>query len=883
MHALLRRLAGDHLADAITGDLVEERARRARRDGAVRAAGWYWMTMAGIGAHVTRRRVSEAVRSARRGFVPGSGRGSFRQAGRSLRKSPWYAASVVLVVACTLAIATTTFAIVDGVLFKSLPYDDAGDIVALQGVFDQPTEDAARLASSASPAEVNAWRETVTDVPITLVGSTSIVLADGSFATVARADRQFFELFGLEMAAGGFDDRHYDRNASPIPIVISHALWLEKFDGAPGALGRTFSPPSTFPPGPLPVYTVAGVLAPDALVPPLLGFDGSSLSEVDVLMAGQENPEFTERVGVAFARVPPDQRSAVRAALRVAARNYKAAQLASVPAESRAPRAARLADAVDLEPIGELLTERQRPVLIIVFATAAALTVLVLLNVGALATARAHRRLPELALRRSLGARAADLFHLALAEQAILIAAGAGLGVVAAPLLIDLVVDRLPSGLHLLKAPRLDWRVAAFAVTVSAAMAVLIAALSVRQVVRQASPAVLLARRQGGGTERARAGRWFVAAQVMVAFGLVLGGVMFIASLGLVWQEDLGFRTRDAAVVDVSFRPVGNPARAYDLARDVRSMPGVRAAAAFSGEILRNVLPESFGFRDPQGDRPDDSPGMLRVGPGFFAASGIEPLEGRLPTDAELEAGAPVIVVSESLARRYWPDQVVTGQTLGYLTRSLTVLGIVRDIRVEAWDVATNGMILAPLAHFNRQFAGASLFVHLDPDRPAAAADLANRIRQADDGVFVRRYQTIEQRLSQSIQPRRISAFAAGAFGLGAVALVGVGLFGLVAQSVGWREREMGIRLALGAAPASVVRRAMLDPLVAVVGGLLAGGLVAAAMARFVASYLYAVTPYDIRLWGLATLLMLLVAALGAAIPALRAGRVDPLVVLRSE
>jgi predicted permease len=815
-------------------------------------------------------------------MLPG-GRGSLRHAARALRRSPWYATSVVLVVACTLAIATTTFAVVDGVLFKSLPYDDAHEIVALQGTFDQPTEASVRLASSASPAEVNTWRQVLTDVPITLIGSTSIDLEDGSFATVARADRQFFELFGLEMAAGGFDDRHYDRNASPIPIVVSHALWLEKFGGDPAALGRTFSPPSTFPPGPLPVYVVVGVLAPDALVPPLLGFDGNNLREVDVLMAGQENPEFTERVGVAFARVSPDQRPAVRAALGVAAGNYKAARLASIPAESRERRAARLADGVELTPIGVLLTERQRPILTVAFATAAALTLLVLLNAGALATARAHRRLREMALRRSLGARASDLFRLALVEQALLVSAGAALGLATAPFLVYLVVDRLPSGLHLLKEPRLDWRVAAFAVGIAGVMAAAIAALSVRQVVRQASPAVLLARAHGGGPGQVRTGRWLVAAQVCVAFGLVLGGVMFIASLGLVWQEDLGFRTRDAAVVGVSFRPVGDPVRAHDLARELRAMPGVIAVGPFSGELLRNTLPESFEFRDPQGRYPEEPPGLLRAGAGFFAAAGIEPLQGRLPTDAELEAGAPVIVVSESLARRYWPDAPAIGQTLNAVNRPQTVIGIVRDIRVEAWDLATNGMIFSPLALFNRTFPGASLFLQLDPSRPAAAADVAGRIRRADPGAFVREYQTVDGLLSQSIQPRRISALAAGAFGIGAVALVAIGLFGLVAQSVGWREREMGIRLALGEMPSSVVRRVMAEPLVAVVGGLVAGGLVASAMARFVASYLYTVTPYDIRLWGFAALLMLFVAVLGAIIPALRAGRVDPLAVLRSE
>jgi ABC-type antimicrobial peptide transport system permease subunit len=369
-----------------------------------------------------------------------------------------------------------------------------------------------------------------------------------------------------------------------------------------------------------------------------------------------------------------------------------------------------------------------------------------------------------------------------------------------------------------------------------------------------------------------------------IAFALVLGGVMFLTSLGMAWREDPGLRVRDAVLVRVGFGEPVPPARENEVAASLRSLPGVSAAGAFDVPMLENITRASAVFRDPEGGTPDEPrPALLRVGSGYFDAAAIQLLEGRYPTDAELESGAPVIVVSQALAKRYWPNGGAVGQTLRAGREDSTVVGVVRDIRAVALDVAPTGTIFAPLSLARSLTITANVFLALDGRGDVTADDVRSHLAPIDAAVRVTHVQRVEDALSESIRTRRISAFAASSFAIGAIALVAIGLFGLVAQTAGWRTREMGIRVALGGTPAGIVRLVVGEQVGAVLGGLVAGGLLAAAAARFVGAYLYGVTPYDVRTWSVALVVVLATAALGALVPAARASRTDPIVALRTD
>jgi predicted permease len=893
MHRFLRWLTGRSLADAIAGDLAEERARRAMAGGPVRAAVWHWQAMAGIWGHAMRRRTLDGVREFGRPLLPGGGRRSLRHAARSLRRSPWYAGTVVAIVALSMTIATTAFAVVDGVLFKPLPYPDAGELYALSGVFDDVSDPPDRLVRMVSPRELNTWRAAVPGLRATLPGYSSIQLEDGSFARAVTVDRDFFDVFGVRLLMGGFDDSHYDRDDTFWPVVISHDLWRRRFEGDPDIVGRIVRSPArrapTPPPFAQPPLQIVGVLDPDGFVPPLPGSADQWVRQrarIDALFPSSYSGEFGERIGIPFVRVVSEDVAAIEAALGAAAASDKALNEPDGPPAGRPASFGRYDD-VELVPIDHLLTVRQRPVLALVFATALGLALMVMLNAGALAAVRAQQRIGELALRRSLGARSSDLLRDALAEQAWLVGAGVVLGLSVAPMLIDVVGRQLPPGLTLIKTLQMDWRAAAFAATLSAGMAAIVAALSVRYVVRHAAPGGVLAAGSSRTSAPAHLGRWLVAGQIGIAFGIVLGGVMFLTSLGRVSSEDPGIRTRNAVFIDYAFGAFTTNADQERFVARLRQVPGVAGAGAYTGvSFLENYRRPSLTFRDPDGNLPAEPlPSLVEVGIGFFEAAGVRVLDGRLPTDAEIETNAPVIVVTASLARRYWPDRRAVGQTLRARMGDgeSAVIGVVQDVRFVALDTPSDGAIFAPLSLTRRGSYGVQTFVAFDGDPGPVLPRVFSAIAEFESSGTPPQVRYVDEALVESVSPRRISALAAAAFAACALVLVAVGLFGLVAQTTGWRTREMGIRLALGSTPSRITRLVVREQLVAVAGGTLAGAALAAALARFVGSYLYGVTAYDARMWSAAIVVVVATAAVAALVPAVRASRVDPVQALRTE
>lgn len=877
MLTLLRWFTGVHLANAIAGDLAEERARRASRDGLVRAAAWHWMAMAGIGGHVMTRRALQTLRETTGSFLPGGRRGSMRQAARSLRRSPWYAVSVIAIVALSMTVATTTFAVVDGVLFRPLPYPDADELYVLSGTFDDSALKADRIVHPVSPREVNAWREAVPGLQVTILGARGYRLDDGTALDAMVVDADFFRVFGVPLLIGGLTRDDFEANAGDQPVVISHRLWQRLFDGEEGVLGRTVRPASTS----LPRWRAAGVLAPEGVVPPMPDPGDQWVrrqNRVDVIIPSPNEPDFPERGSLAFVRVPGDERAAVTGALKAVVRAYRADNPPLTDFD-RLPTQ-RPFDDIELLPLADFLTVRQRPVLALVFVTALGLSVLVLLNAGALAAARAQRRLRELAMRRSLGARTSDLVRDALAEQAWLVSIGATLGLLLSVWFVGVVGQMLPPGLNLLKPLQVDWRAAAFALELSGGMAVAVAILGVRRVVRSAAPSVVL------GTSRVapppELGRWLVAGQIAIAFAIVLGGTMFATSLGMVAAADPGIASRNAVMLRLSSE--GNPSVHLEAVMDrLRAVSGVRAVGLFDRPLFDNLRFPSITFQDPSGEMPAPPwPVLLRVGPGFFDAAGITLLDGRFPTDAELTGEAPVMVVSAALARRYWPQGRAVGQTLRARIGGAfsTVVGVVKDVRMVARDAPGEEAIFVG-RDFER--AGAYAFVAFEATPDVLLPDVVAAITAADPALRVPEAERVDDALARSVSPRRISALAALVFAACALMLVAVGLVGLVAQITGWRTHEMGIRVALGSSAGGITRLIVGEQLTAVSAGLAAGLAIAAGAARFVGAYLYGVTPYDARVWSVAAALVLACAALAAFVPAMRASRVDPVVALRAE
>lgn len=813
----------------------------------------------------------------------------WRQAIRSLRRAPWYAVTVITVTALGMALATTVFAIVDGVLFKPLPYPGPDELYAVSGRFDDDLAPSGRIAEMVSPDEVSAWAAAGGDVLVTGIGYSSVTLPDGSFAFAAAVDRRFFDVFGVRLLAGGFQDDDYFREQPVMPVIISHRLWHSHFGADPNAIGRTVESRSAFGQS----YQIVGIMAADSFIPPVPSDAAGArrLNRIDVL-----RPPFTEalreRSNVAFARIPSNRRGHIVAALDRAVATARAEAPALPPGLTAGQRRVRAPfDRVDLVPLRDYISSRERPVFAMAFGAVMCLVCLVLLNAGALAAARAQQRIRELSLRRALGARTRDLLRHALAEQAVLSTIGTLAGLLAAPLLLTLVLDRLPEGTNLVKEARIDWRVLAFAAVLSAAAAFAIALLSVRVAVRQTSTTPVLAEVHGATPTRAGLARLLVAGQTAIAFAFVLGGVLFAASLARLWNEDPGFRPTNAATMEVTF-PVREirrfsmrsiRTRALELARQLRSMPGVRQAAVYDALVMQNLEQPSSTFREPAGALGGTArPAAVSVSGGFFDAAGIELIAGRLPSDAELDTGAPVVVVSESVARAYWPGAEAIGQTLTARNRvNFTVVGVVRDVRLVALDVPPSGVIFWPWAHHDLSTRSPKIFVSLQGDGARTLASVRAAAERADPGATFRTVELLDDAIADTIRSRRLGALAAEVFGVAALVFVAVGLLGLVAMTSSRRTREVGIRLALGAAPHGIVRLLVREQLVAVLAGLVIGGVLAAWLVPMAGAHVYAIGVYDVRVWLTAILVIVSTTVISAWLPAHRASRLDPLAALR--
>jgi hypothetical protein len=265
---------------------------------------------------------------------------------------------------------------------------------------------------------------------------------------------------------------------------------------------------------------------------------------------------------------------------------------------------------------------------------------------------------------------------------------------------------------------------------------------------------------------------------------------------------------------------------------------------------------------------------------GYFEAAGLRPSDGRLPTDAEFMSGAPVIVVTDIVARQFWPGRRAVGESLANEGRLFYVVGVVPDARYMSLDLEPQGEIYWPLAAAARKYLSNVLIRFDRPGRAALGPVVAQVVQRCPNCRF-RSAQMMTEALGATIRPRQFSAWLFSAFGIAALVIVGTGILGLVAMTAKRRTREIGIRMALGATRAGVMRQILREQLTSVVLGLVAGGIVAAWAVRFVASYLYKTPTYDPWAWAAAIAALLLISVAGTLIPSHYASRIDPVRALR--
>jgi putative ABC transport system permease protein len=864
LRALLSRRREDRELDEELRFHLEREAQERARDGlppdeARRAAR---LAFGGV------ERYKEQVRDAR-GFRPlDELAADVRFALRGLRRNPGFTATVVLVLALGLGATTAVFSIMDSVILADLPYPEPGRLV--------------RVVEQNSPT--NMWALSTADV-------TAIAAQQRSFeawgaaqraeaalsgagapehAVVGRASAGFFTAVGVPVARGRPIEPGDEAPDAPPVMVVSHALANRLLGGADSAVGRALDIDGV-------AHTVIGVLPPGR--DELAGLRADAWPALRLQPPTRRGPFWLRGIGRLRRGVPID--AAARDLAGISARMLAlwsdfrdtTAKLTPVP----------LRDTI----VGR--ADRQ----VGLFAAAVGLVLLLAItNVATLVLLRASAREPEVAVRLMLGARRGRIARLLMTENLVLTLTAALGGLALAMLGLRLAMRQL-ADLPRIQSATLDWRAVAVAIT-AAVLSGLVVSLS---------PLAALSARAGGSlradTRRTGVGRRttalrsaLVIAEFALALPLLVGGGLLLESFVRLQGVDPGFDPRGVAAVSVALPPVRYPdVRARqrfwsEAEQRMLERPGTLAAGWST-----QVPPDNSGGNDnfnlvdhpvPTGSAEPTSP-WYYVTPGYFRTLGIRVLDGRLFTAADTFDTNPVVVVSRSWARHYLPDERAVGRRLVqggcYDCPRTTIIGVVSDIRnlgaAGPMDAVYGAVVQAnpqAMTLVARSTAGTAATIRvlrddlsaLDADLPLAESTLAGRFQDA------------------LADPRRWAAVLVAFAGVG-LGLAAMGVFGLMSYVVRQRRREIGVRLALGARPATVAALVVSRGMRYALAGSAIGLVITLGTVGRLQGMLFGVRPTDARTITGVALLLLVTALLACWMPGLRAARIRPMEAIGSE
>ncbi len=812
---------------------------------------------------------------------------NIRHALRVLARAPGFTFTAIATLALGLGAATAMFTIVNSVLLRPLPYGDADRVVSLWTRYEPPSGyDFPQFAVSG--LEVLEFREqtrALAEVAAYTRPSTTFT-PDGAATEPIRVAQvigtaNLFKTLDVQAALGRTFRAGEDQPGASCVVVLSHGLWLGSFGGEPGAIGRTARLDGT-------VCEVVGVMPAGFAFP-----DANARLWRNTIIDPASN-QWSER-----------QNHGVSAIARLA----PGVTFADAEAETRALMANWRANDehynghyIWLRPQLEQIVGDVRPQLTMLLGAVGLVLLVICANLASLLLARGETRRRELAVRLALGASRARLVAHLLTESVLLAVAGGALGVTAALGFLEGLLRLYPGTLPRAETIALDWRVLAFAAAATG-LAVLLFGLLPALRASSASPeTVLRAQTRGAVGGRPRLMRAFVVAEVALSVMLVVGAGLLLRSYENIRSVDVGIDAKGvygvAQTLPVSAYPDDAAVTSFftSLVENVAALPGVESAGAISNlPIVGGGGPTTDfsieGRPEPAPGEPGRAAGTVLVTPGYFETMRIPVIEGR-SIEAPDQHDAPwVAVINEEAAQRFWPGESPIGRRIAYDSGDfapewLTIVGVVKNTRVDGPLEDLEPQIFISRAQMPRNFVGRQMAIVAraagdDALRIAAAVNAA--VRAADPALPPLGGRLIEDYVNQSIgQPRFVSQLATF-FAFVALMLGALGIHGVLSYVVAQRVGELGVRLALGARPAELLRLVVSQGVWLAGIGVAIGVVAALAGARVLQGLLFGVGPADPMSF------VVTVAVLGAAAfvacygPARRAARIDPMMALRAE
>ena len=803
---------------------------------------------------------------------------------RVLLKARGFALSAIIVLALGIGANTAIFGIVNGVLLRPLPFAEPDRLVQLWHTPPQKQfPGVPRFALSAanyldwqaqntvfsSSAVYRFWR-------FRLTGN-----GEPQMVRAARVEPTFFSLLGTRPLLGREIGASDDVSGGQHVAVLSYQLWKSQFGGDQQVVGKSIHLDGD-------AYTVIGVM------PPSFDKPESALLWVPLVWTAQERAVRGEHSMAAVARLKPG----VTVQQAQAQLDGIAARLAEqYPADSAGWGAA-------VVPLREETVGDVRRPLLMLFGAVVFVLLIACANVANLMLARTVDRRKEIAIRTAFGARRTRIIRQVLSESLLVSVAGGALGLIVAQWGTELVVNYFGASMPRLADIKMDGAVLAFAFA-TALVSGTVAGVAPAWRLSKSDPNEAL--KQGLGrldspSTGTRTRAVLVVTEVALSLVLLVGATLMIRTLWNLRSVHPGFvsdrvLTMRLGIAANEFSTEAQQVQFYEqLLQRVRALPGVQSAA------VTDDLPLEGGSMQPvavegqpaveMAHQPEVSVRLLS--PQFMKTMGIPIVRGREITDADTATSAPVVLVSESMAKQFWPNDDPIGKrlTLTFFPKQVRqVVGVVGDVKDRGLDnqdpISTLYWPLtqfyAPQAWGKFRAMGLALAVRTASDPASVAPAVRNAVREISPATPLTDVRTMEELVAESLSPQRFNMLLFAAFAGLALVLATVGLYSVVAYATRQRVKEIGIRMALGAARTDVLGAIVLDGLRPTVIGIAIGTVAAVSLSHVLATVIYGVTATDVSTYVVVAALLGSVGVLASIIPAYRATLVDPVRTLRDE
>jgi putative ABC transport system permease protein len=814
-----------------------------------------------------------------------------RHALRSLRKTPAFTVVAVLTLALGLGMNTAVFSVVNAVVIRTLPYQEPDRLISLWEEYT--TQGPNRFSSSGSNAGgAGGPRRTTVSVANLLdyrqsrafTGLAGFAYSQQNLTGDGAPERllgeavtaNYFGLLGVQPEQGrAFLPEEDSPDASPV-VVITHDFRWRRFGGDTNVLGRNLMLDAR-------PYQVIGVL-PRSFQS--VGQFGQP-NRVEFFVPAAYSKELLSNYGRGDHEISVLGRLRPGASVRGAQSELEAisAGLAKrFPDSNQGMRAA-------IAPLQDDLIRRVTDSLRALLGASGLIVLITCVNVANLLLVRAIARRHETSVRFALGASRLRIVRQFLAESLLVAAAGCGAGILLGEVLMRLLVNAAPQDIPRLDSVTMDWRVFAVATAIATITGIGFGIVPAWQASRtRPAESLKSSERKTGGKSQARWRSALTVAEVALSMILLVGAGLMLKDFVQVMGVDLGFQpdrvlAMNIALPELHYRTADMRLRFFQqLEERVTALPGVRRVAYANAFPLRGGWGTGIEVEDGNNGRRDAD--SQAVSPGYFETLGIPLLRGRLLVAGDRAGEAHVAVVNQTFVRQFFPNVDAIGHRLrrGSKAPWVTVVGVVNDIRRAGKTAQMTPQVYLPAAQTDIYPVRLSDFAVRTAGDPR---QLINAIQQqvwaVDKDQPVTAVHTMDEIITLNVAERRFQTLLLLLFAAVAVGLATIGIFGVLSYSVSQRTSELGIRIALGAQPASILGLVMKQAgwLIGAGVGLGLGG--AYILTRYLQSLLFNVKPTDWRTYAAAVLLLAAVSAAASLIPARRGSRVDPIVALRYE